>query len=134
MLPIPTVGEYSIKSPWLKPWLLKVMVSKDVEIPAGFTLNLRCWYPDPELSTFTSNKVFFEAVLNLWIPPAAESVANPTVLIPDIPNRASFFVLKILTVFALTTLTKYGSPSDRVSVIVLFPRVLIPIDAFPLFL
>ena len=106
MDPKPTVGEYSTISPWENPWLIKLIVLKDVEIPAGSTLNLRCWYPDPPFNTLTLSKVFFDSVLNLWIPLAAVSVANPTVLIPAIPVKASVLVLKILTVVGFTTLTK----------------------------
>ena len=60
------------------------------------------------------------------------SVAKPTVLIPAIPARASAFVLNILTVDVLTTLTKYGSPSESVPVIVLLTSYAlpIPIDGF----
>ena len=48
------------------------------------------------------------------------SVERPTVLIPAIPARASSFLLNILTVVGFTTLTKYGSPSDNVPVMILF--------------
>ena len=89
-------------------------VSSDVDIPAGLTLNLRCVYPDPSSKTFTATNVFLFSVLNLWIPLAAVSVDNPTVLIPAVPNVASFLLLNILTVDGLTTLTKYGAPSDNV--------------------
>ena len=34
-------AEYSIISPLEKPWLTKLIVSKDVEIPDGSTLSLR---------------------------------------------------------------------------------------------
>ena len=64
-------------------------------------------------------RVVLFSVLNRWIPLAPVSVDNPTVLIPAIPARASSFLLNILTVDGLTTLTKYGSPSDKVPVIVL---------------
>ena len=47
------------------------------------------------------------------------SVDIPIVLIPAIPDRASAFVLNNLTVEELTTLTKYGSPSASVPLIVL---------------
>ena len=96
-------------------------MSYDVDIPAGSTLNLRCWYPDPPFNILTLRSVFFVSVLNLWIPLAAVSVANPTVFIPAIPVNASVLLLKILTVVGFTTLTKYGSPSDNVPVIILFP-------------
>ena len=75
--------------------------------------------------------MLFDSVLNLWIPLAAVSVANPTVLIPAIPDKASDLLLNILTVVGLTTLTKYGSPSDKVPVIVLKLSVPMPIDGFP---
>ena len=94
------------------------MVLNDVEIPAGLTLSFLCWYPEPLSITLISSKVFLDSVLNLWIPLADVSVANPTVFIPAIPDKASFCVLNILTVVGFTTLTKYGSPSDSVPVIV----------------
>ena len=102
----------------------------------GDTLNLRWVYPEPDSTTLTDIRVVLFSVLNLWIPLAAVSVARPTVLIPAIPANASFFVLNILTVVGLTTLTKYGSPSDKVPVIVLvesygFPM---PIGELPLLL
>ena len=105
-------------------------------MPAGLTLNLRWVYPEPPSKTLTATRVFLLSVLNLWIPLAAVSVAKPTVLIPAIPARASAFVLNILTVDVLTTLTKYGSPSESVPVIVLLTSYAlpIPIDGFPSFL
>ena len=83
-----------------------------------------------------SSSVFLDSVLNLWIPLAAVSVANPTVFIPAIPAKASLLVLNILTVVGFTTLTKYGSPSDSVPVIVFDASkgLPIPIDGFPSFL
>ena len=90
----------------MNPWFLKLIVSNEVEIPEGWTLNLRCWYPEPSSITLTLIKEFLVSVLNLWIPLAAVSVASPTVLIPDIPNNASSWVLNILTVVLLTGLTK----------------------------
>ena len=95
---------------------------------------MRCWYPEPPFSTLTLRRVFFVSVLNLWIPRAAVSVASPTVLIPAMPDKASDLLLNILTVVGLTTLTKYGSPSDKVPVIVFKLSVPIPIDGFPSFL
>ena len=62
--------------------------------------------------------MFLFSVLNLCIPLADVSVANPTVLIPAFPNNASLSLLKIRTVDWFTTLTKYGSPSDKVPLIV----------------
>ena len=99
-------AEYSIISPLKKPWFLKLIVSYEVEIPDGFTLNLRCVYPEPDSITLTDDRVVLFSVLNLWIPLAEVSVAKPTVLIPAEPNKASFWLLKILTVVGLTTLTK----------------------------
>ena len=83
-----------------------------------------------------SSSVFLDSVLNLWIPLAAVSVANPTVLIPAIPAKASVWVLNILTVVGFTTRTKYGSPSDSVPVMVLDASygLPIPIDGLPSFL
>ena len=109
---------------------------KDDEIPAGSTLNFLCWYPDPPFNTLTLRRVFFVSVLNLWIPLAEVSVAKPTVLIPAIPAKASAFVLNSLTVVGFTTLTKYGSPSESVPVIVLLASYAFPIpnDGFPPFL
>ena len=109
---------------------------KDDEIPVGSTLNFLCWYPDPPFNTLTLRRVFFVSVLNLWIPLAAVSVAKPTVLIPAIPASASACVLNILTVVGFTTLTKYGSPSESVPVIVLLESYAFPIpnDGFPPFL
>ena len=99
-------AEYSTISPLWNPWFLKLIVLYDVEIPAGFTLNLRWVYPEPSFSTFTATRVFLLSVLNLWIPLAAVSVDNPTVLIPVVPNKASTLVLKILTVDGFIDLTK----------------------------
>ena len=91
----------------------------EVEIPAGSTLNFRCWYPEPPFNTLTERSVFLGSVLNLWIPLAPVSVDIPIVLIPAIPDRASALVLNNLIVEELTTLTKYGSPSASVPSIVL---------------
>ena len=105
----PAIGlsdEYSTISPLKNPWFLKLIVSYEVEIPEGFTLNLRWVYPEPELITLTDIKEFLFSVLNLRIPLAEESVDNPTVLIPAEPERASLLLLKIRTVVGLTTLTK----------------------------
>ena len=106
------------------------------DIPVGLTLSLRFWYPDPEFKTFTSNRVFTDSVLNLWIPAELVSVAIPIVLIPAIPDIASLSVLKILIVVGLTTLTKYGSPSDNVPVIVFWLLYALPIprEELPSFL
>ena len=129
-------GLYSTISPLSNPWFLNVTTFRVVDIPIGLTLNLRWVYPEPSSKTFTATRVFLLSVLNLWIPLAAVSVAKPTVLIPAIPARASAFVLNILTVDVLTTLTKYGSPSESVPVIVLLASYAlpIPIDGFPSFL
>ena len=96
---------------------MKLIVSFVVEIPVGLTLNLRWVYPEPSFKTLTAISVFLVSVLKRWIPLADVSVDKPTVLIPVAPNIASFLVLKSLTVFGLTILTKYGSPSDKVSTI-----------------
>ena len=98
-------AEYSTISPVWNPWFLNVTTFDDVDIPAGLTLNLRCVYPEPSSKTFIATRVFLVSVLNLWIPLAAVSVDNPTVLIPAVPNMASVSVLKILTVDGLTILT-----------------------------
>ena len=50
------------------------------------------------------------------------------------PVKASDLLLNILTVVGLTTLTKYGSPSDKVPVMVFKLSEPIPIDGFPSFL
>ena len=89
-------------------------------MPVGFNFNLRFVYPEPCSKTLTDIRVVLFSVLKRWIPLAPVSVDNPTVLIPAIPARASSFVLNILTVDGFTTLTKYGSPSDKVPVIILF--------------
>ena len=88
---IGVVAEYSTISPLKKPWFLKLIVSKEVEIPDGFTLNLRCVSPEPEFITLTAVKVVLFSVLNLWIPLAEVSVAKPMVLIPANPNNASLW-------------------------------------------
>ena len=119
--------EYSIISPLEKPWFLELIVSYDVEIPVGLTLNLRFVYPEPDSKTLTDIRVVLFSVLKRWIPLAPVSVDNPTVLIPAIPAKASCFVLNILTVDGLTTLTKYGSPSDKVPVIILLLSYAAPI-------
>ena len=98
-------AEYWIISPLRKPWFLKLIVSYDVEIPDGLTLNLRWVYPEPDSITLMDDKVVLFSVLNLWIPLAEVSVAKPTVLIPANPNKASSLLLKILTVVGLTILT-----------------------------
>ena len=94
-----------------------MIVFDAVDIPVGLTLNLRWVYPEPSFKTLTAISVLFFSVLKRWIPLADVSVDKPTVLIPVAPNIASFGVLKSLTVFGLTILTKYGSPSDKVSTI-----------------
>ena len=99
-------AEYSTTSPLWNPWFLNLIVSKEVEIPADLTLNLRWVYPEPSSNTLTATNVFLLSVLNLWIPLAAVSVDNPTVLIPAVPNNASALLLNILTVVGLTDLTK----------------------------
>ena len=98
-----------------------------MDIPEGFTFNLRFVYPEPDSNTLTDIRVVLFSVLKRWIPLAPVSVDNPTVLIPAIPARASSFVLKILTVVGLTILTKYGSPSDKVPVIILLLSYAAPI-------
>ena len=99
-------AEYSTISPLLNPWFTKFIVLNEVDIPAGFTFNLRCVYPEPSSITLTAINVFLFSVLNLWIPLAAVSVDKPTVLIPALPARASFLLLNMRTVDGLTTLTK----------------------------
>ena len=104
----PCIGdaaEYSTISPLKNPWFLKLIVSYEVEIPVGLTLNLRWVYPVPEFKTFTDLRVVFVSVLNLWIPLAEESVDKPTVFIPAEPARASPLLLNIRTVVGLTILT-----------------------------
>ena len=98
-------AEYSTISPFSNPWFLKVITFKDVDTPTGFTLNLRCVYPEPSSNTFTATKVFLFSVLNLWIPLADVSVDNPIVFIPAVPNNASVGVLNNLTVDGFTDLT-----------------------------
>ena len=98
-------GLYSTISPLSNPWFLNVTTFRVVDIPMGLTLNLRWVYPEPSSKTFTATRVFLLSVLNLWIPLAAVSVDNPTVLIPVAPNVASVGVLNILTVDGLTVLT-----------------------------
>ena len=109
-------AEYSISSPVLNPWSLNDTTFSDVDIPDGLTLNLRWVYPEPSSNTLTDTNVFLSSVLNLWIPLAAVSVDNPIVLMPDNPNIASTLVLNNLIVDGLTTLIKYGAPSDNVPV------------------
>ena len=75
----------------------------------------------------TDISVLLFSVLKRCIPLAPVAVDKPTVLIPAIPAKESSLVLKILTVVGFTTLTKYGSPSDKVPVIVLLASYAGPI-------
>ena len=97
-------AEYSIISPLLNPWFLKLIVFNDVDIPVVLTLNLRWVYPDPCSITLTATNVFLLSVWNLWIPLAVVSDDSPTVLIPVAPNNASAAVLNNLTVDVFTDL------------------------------
>ena len=97
-------AEYSIISPLLNPWFLKLIVFNDVDIPDVLTLNLRWVYPDPCSITLIATNVFLLSVLNLWIPLAVVSDESPTVLIPVAPNNASAAVLNNLTVDVFTDL------------------------------
>ena len=132
--PRPTVGEYLIISPCENPWLSKLIVLNEVDIPAGLTLNFRCWYPEPPFTILTSNNVFLDSVLNLWIPLDLVSVAIPMVLIPALPVKASDWLLNILIVLGFTTLTKYGSPSANVPINIVPNAEPMPSDALPWFL
>ena len=57
-----------------------------VDIPTGFTSNLRFAYPWPEFKTLTERKWFLPSFnLNLWIP-LVLIVVNPTGLVPAIKS------------------------------------------------